>query len=941
MTDVAGRFKLSGNVLVTLLLFGVISATLAAVGRRDYPNLHLILDSGLCLLSGVLALFFRNFGVRSERPFATWLAISFGIAFLAELIPVLVTIEWSGPLASIGQSVALLQPATWSVGGIIQALGIGSSIWLLLSGRRRAPWLAPALMLLGAVLFEMSVALPRYASPQLVLLPLVWAAIGSVCWRKRAVERMLPALALMAAVLVLAQVAMLYSRAPDDTAAMIAHLGQVVASLVLLLSLMEMDATEMLERGRAEQHLALRAQHAAIVESSDDAIMSKTLQGVITSWNHGAQELFGYSAAETIGQSMLMLFPEGRRQEEADILAKIARGQSVDHFETVRIRKDGTPIDVSVTISPVKNARGEVIGASKIARDISERKRAEQRLVMQLARLELFSLITRAIGQRQDLASIFQVVVRSLEADLPIDFGCICLYESGAAVLTVVGVGSGAVALEVGLPEQAHIAIDHNGLSRCVGGQLVYEPDNEQVKFAFPQQLARGGLRSFVAAPLLVESKVFGVLIAARRTPHGFSSGECEFLRQLSEHVALAANQAETYLVLQRAYDDLRQTQQAILQQERLRVLGQMASGIAHDINNAMSPVALYTDVMLERDLSLSAQSRSYLQIIQQAVGDVAQTVARMREFYRQREPHLALATVQINPLVEQVIDLTRARWSDIPLKAGVVIHVERELAPELPPFMGVESEIRDALTNLIFNAVDALPEGGRITLRTGIAAKDASIFVDVCDGGMGMDEDTRRRCLEPFFTTKGERGTGLGLAMVYGMVQRHSADIDIQSAVGQGTTIRLSFPRQTESVSPAGESAASAPVPRLRLLVVDDDPLLLKSLRDILEVDGHDVTVASGGQEGIDCFRAALQRNAAFEVVFTDLGMPYVDGRKVAGAIKSLSPSTPVILLTGWGQRMLDEGAQPAHVDRLLSKPPKLSHLREALHFVRRPKDP
>ena len=951
MTDAAGRFKLSGSVLGALLLLAVISATLVAVGRRDYPNLHLILGSDLCLLSGVLALFFRNLGVRSERPFPIWLAISFGIAFLAELIPVLVTIEWPGPFASIGQSVALLQPATWPIGGFIQAIGVGCSIWLLLSGRRRAPWLAPALMLLGAVLFEMSVALPRYTSPDalgitrltLVLLPLFWAAIGAVCWRKRAVERMLPALALMAAVLVLAQVAMLYSRAPDDTAAIIAHLGQVAASLVLLLSVMEMDATDMLERGRAEQHLALRAQHAAIVESSDDAIMSKTLQGVITSWNHGAQELFGYSAAETIGQPMLMLFPEGRRQEEADILAKIARGESVDHFETVRIRKDGTRIDVSVTISPLKNARGEVIGASKIARDISERKRAEQKLLMQLARLELFSLITRAIGQRQDLASIFQVVVRSLETDLPIDFGCICLYESGAAMLTVasVGLGSEAVALEVGLPEQAHIAIGRNGLSRCVGGQLVYEPDNEQVKFAFPQQLARAGLRSFVAAPLLVESKVFGVLIAARRTPHGFSSGECEFLRQLSEHVALAANQAETHVALQRAYDDLRQTQQAILQQERLRALGQMASGIAHDINNAMSPVALYTDVMLERDLNLSAQSRGYLQIIQQAVGDVAQTVARMREFYRQREPQLVLAPVQINPLVEQVIDLTRARWSDIPLKAGVVIHMERELGPELPPFMGVESEIREALTNLIFNAVDALPEGGRIALRTGIAAEDASIFVDVCDGGMGMDEDTRRRCLEPFFTTKGERGTGLGLAMVYGMVQRHSADIDIQSAVGQGTTIRLSFPRQTESVSPAGESAAFAPLARLRMLVVDDDPLLLKSLRDILEGDGHDVTAASGGQEGIDCFRAALQRNAAFEVVFTDLGMPYVDGRKVAGAIKSLSPSTPVILLTGWGQRMLDEGTQPAHVDRVLSKPPRLSHLREALHFVRRPKDP
>src|SRR6202162_2521198 len=281
---------------------------------------------------------------------------------------------------------------------------------------------------------------------------------------------------------------------------------------------------------------------------------------------------------------------------------------------------------------------------------------------MLLSRLELLGQSTQAIGQRQDLPSIFQVVIRSLEDDLPIDFGCVCLYDSRAELLTVmsVGLGSAALAMELGLPEKARIAIDQNGLARCVSGNLVYEPDIGQVAFPFPQQLARGGLRALVAAPLSVESKVFGVLIAARRAPRSFSSGECEFLRQLSEHVALAANQAEAHGALQRAYDDLRQTQQAILQQERLRALGEMASGIAHDINNALSPMALYTDALLEHEKQLSAQSRGYLQVIQRAIDDVAQTVARMREFYRHREPQLVLAPIRMNRLVEQVIDLTR-----------------------------------------------------------------------------------------------------------------------------------------------------------------------------------------------------------------------------------------------------------------------------------------
>jgi CheY-like chemotaxis protein len=174
---------------------------------------------------------------------------------------------------------------------------------------------------------------------------------------------------------------------------------------------------------------------------------------------------------------------------------------------------------------------------------------------------------------------------------------------------------------------------------------------------------------------------------------------------------------------------------------------------------------------------------------------------------------------------------------------------------------------------------------------------------------------------------------------MVYGVVQRHSADLEIDSAPGKGTTVRLTFPRQSASMPVAGDSVAPFSPPRpLRILLVDDDPILLKSLRDILEADGHNVTMAHGGQEGIDACGAALRRDLAFAVVITDLGMPYVDGRQVASAIKNLSSSTPVILLTGWGQRLLAEGDVPAHVDRVLSKPPKLSQLRDALRVTVHP---
>jgi signal transduction histidine kinase/ActR/RegA family two-component response regulator len=574
---------------------------------------------------------------------------------------------------------------------------------------------------------------------------------------------------------------------------------------------------------------------------------------------------------------------------------------------------------------------------AKVVRDleseVAQHRTTEGKLKTQLERLSLLDQITRAIGERLDLHSIFQVVIRTLEESLPIDFGSICLYDAAAAELTVtcVGVRSEALALELAMAENAHIPIDENGLSRCVGGHLVYEADLSQIDFPFPQRLSRGGLGAAVFAPLLVESQVFGVLVAARRATHSFESSDCEFLRQLSEHIALAAHQAQIYTALRQAYEDLRQTQLTVMQQERLRALGQMASGIAHDINNAVSPVALYTEVLLESEPNLSPRTRQYLETTQRAIEDVAHTVARMREFYRQPEKEVLLMPVDLGVLAQQVLDHTRARWSDMPQQRGIVIELHTELAATLPMISGIESEIREALVNLVFNAVDAMPQGGALTIRTKATSPDYA-QVEVVDSGIGMDEATRRRCLEPFFTTKGERGTGLGLAMVYGIARRHNADVEIDSAPGKGTAMRLIFPVAKEEMAHSNRVAPAGKPQRIRILVVDDDPLLIKSLRDTLESDGHTVETAHGGQEGIDICRKAVAQGNPHHVVITDLGMPYVDGRKVAKAVKAESASIPVILLTGWGQRLVSDGDVPEEVDRVLSKPPKLRDLRAAL---------
>jgi signal transduction histidine kinase/ActR/RegA family two-component response regulator len=571
------------------------------------------------------------------------------------------------------------------------------------------------------------------------------------------------------------------------------------------------------------------------------------------------------------------------------------------------------------------------------------RQQAERRLQIQFDRLSLIDRITRSVGARQDISSIFQVVIRSLEDQMPVDFALIGLYKPDENVVAVahLGLKTRPIAVAIAMPEQTRVPVDENGLARCIKGELVYEPDISELPFAFPARLAGGGLRALMIAPLLIEDKVFGVLVIARRQAESFTSTDCEFVKQLCEHVSLAAHQAQLRETLQRAYDELRQTRQTVMQQERLRALGQMASGIAHDINNALSPVSLYTESLLESEKNLSEHARGYLETIQRAVDDVAHTVARLREFYREREQQIELMPVDVNLMVQQVLALTKARWSDQSLQNGVMIQTRTELTAEIPRIMGIEVEIREALTNLVFNAVDAMPEGGTLTLRSRLvgAASSGSVIVEVADTGEGMDEDTRQKCMVPFFTTKGERGTGLGLAMVFGMVERHAAAIEIDSAPGEGTTVRLRFAVAVAALAQPMPPLEALRVPaRLRLLLVDDDPVLLRSLREALETDGHVITAVEGGNAGIAEFNAALERSEPYAAVITDLGMPYLDGRKVAAAIKVTSPATPVILLTGWGQRMIAEEQTPTYVDRVLAKPPRLREVREALAQLCRP---
>jgi signal transduction histidine kinase/HAMP domain-containing protein len=575
--------------------------------------------------------------------------------------------------------------------------------------------------------------------------------------------------------------------------------------------------------------------------------------------------------------------------------------------------------------------------------EVAERRRAEAALQEQFTRTKLLNQITHAISERQDLDSVLYVVLRQLEDHLAVDLGIVCLFDREAETLNVAALRlkNPMLAGKLDLHDGMVMSLEQTGLRVCKHGEAVVTPDTQKSGALLAERLAGAGFRSAAAIPLLVDGGLFGTLVVSRLVAESFTASECEFLHTLSEHAALAAHQAQLHAELANAYNELRQTQQTVMQQERLRALGQMASGIAHDVNNALSPIVGFADLLSRGETGLTDSGKKYLQYIKTAGEDIAHIVARLREFYRQRDSGEALQSLNLNDLARQVIEMTRPRWRDIPQGRGVMIEMRSDFDANLTDLVGIETEIREALTNLIMNAVDAIPNGGAIAVRTRMGARGSAnsepthLMLEVSDTGVGMDEETRRRCLEPFFSTKGKRGTGLGLAMVFGVMERHGGQIDIQSESGKGTAIKLIFPiRRLAGAEPlpTGDNVALGP---LHILCIDDEPLLRELLREILERDGHTVSLADGGQSGVDEFRAAAHSHQPFDVVLTDLGMPYFDGRQVAKTIKDEFPGTPVIMLTGWGSFMKEDGDLPDQINGILSKPPRSTELREMLRRI------
>jgi signal transduction histidine kinase/CheY-like chemotaxis protein len=371
------------------------------------------------------------------------------------------------------------------------------------------------------------------------------------------------------------------------------------------------------------------------------------------------------------------------------------------------------------------------------------------------------------------------------------------------------------------------------------------------------------------------------------------------------------------------------QQREALARSQQLRAIGQMASGVAHDLNQALALISGYGE--LARDaLNVSTPDvgdvSRMLDVMVRSAQDGADTLRQLLAFSRTTQPEI-LETIDMGTLLHEAAQLTAPRWRSA-APAARAIRLEVEVPVDTPmPVRASAAALREAITNLIFNAVDALAEGGTICLRGSLVG--SRVLVEVVDDGPGIPEDLQLRIFEPFFTTKGERGTGLGLAQVKGVVARHGGELSVESASGQGTIFRILLPRSETTRAPSREQQADTGQISIgrRVLAADDEPKLRSMIARILEPDGHQLALASSGEEALEI----MQREGPFDLVLTDISMgPGMSGWDLAERIHERWPDIPIVLSSGWGAQIDLDQARERGVADVIAKPFRLTALRD-----------
>ena len=441
---------------------------------------------------------------------------------------------------------------------------------------------------------------------------------------------------------------------------------------------------------------------------------------------------------------------------------------------------------------------------------------------------------------------------------------------------------------------------------------------------------------SFVSVPIVLSvpirtpGSILGVInVTDRRNRRPFDEDDKAYLNALAGQAGVAIERARHGERLRRAYETLRTAQDQAVASSRLKALGEMAAGVAHDFNNVLNGV-LGRSQLIHKCLAETTpqlqRALEYADVIEKLSLQGAETVRRIQEFARIRKDRPS-KLMDLNQAVRLAVDLTKPKWAEESHARGIEIDMHLDLK-DVPPIMGTPEEVGQIISNLLFNAVEAMPSGGQVGVRTSTQGETVSLVV--ADTGCGMNEETRARLFEPFYTTK-TNGQGLGMSVVYGIVQRMGGEIAVETHEHQGSTITITFPARTDAtLQQDAKAAPRRPAGRARILLVDDDPQNLELCHDFLLHAGHEVVTASSGSEAL----LELREKGAHLVV-TDLSMPEMSGLELARTIRSSMPEVRVMILSGWAVQQDDHSLREAGVLRVLAKPIGLQDLVEAVDMA------
>jgi len=557
----------------------------------------------------------------------------------------------------------------------------------------------------------------------------------------------------------------------------------------------------------------------------------------------------------------------------------------------------------------------------RLRQDLIHQKIVTATIENRFEELKALFEVSTLVNSETELPCVLDTICKTVLRSLDGDRSCLLLYDALKGKLTC----AASADADTTKIEKLDLDLDQEMAEWVMKHKkpLLWNKNDQTLKNLVKENPAFSALY----VPLKSNEKIKGVLsVSLFDQRKQFNESDLRLVSIFAENAAISIDKAELYQkiksrteILEKTIEDLRSTQKQLVQSEKLRALGDLAGGVAHDFNNMLAVISGRTELLL-KEIENEKQKR-YLKIIEQVANDAAETVKGLQEFTK-TQPEKIIFSINLNEIIRQVIEVTKSKWKDETFAKGTKIDILTYFN-DVPPVAGNPSELREVFINLIFNACESMLLGGKIIFRTKLEGE--SVVVTVTDTGMGMDQEVKKRAFDPFFTTKGVKGIGLGLSVAYGIIIRHQGTIDFESQPGEGTTFIIKLPISKKKVEIEGKSDKEVQISSepANILLIEDDKEVRDTLFDLLTQAGHKVTIAENGNQGIELFQ-----KGRYDIIFSDLGMPEISGWELSKKIKNIDPQAVVALVTGWKAQIEEKDIKSKGVDFLVSKPFTLEEL-------------